>query len=82
MNRLSGLMIVCVAGAAVAGDGTDPMLEEFQEGNTRHVAHIYYNVGTGERISTLIEGAEDFYDRSVEQSSEIWGDGGDRVVWG
>lgn len=73
MKTKSALGLVIAAGiAGSAGANETPTKIEPSVGKLNHVAHIYFNVATGEKITTLL-GARDAQ-QGVDgvESSEIW----------
>lgn len=68
---LSGVLVISVSGLAIAAE-VEPIKVDPVQGNLKHVAHIYYNIVTGEKITTLI-GDQDAQ-RGVDGvlSEEIW----------
>lgn len=67
---LGGLAIVVLAGGAMASDEATRL--EPSLGNVQHVAHIYYNVATGEKITTLLWAGDSQRPVDGEVGSEIW----------
>jgi len=66
----AGVVLVGLAGSALAG--ADPIQLEPSRGEVRHAGHIYFNVATGEKITTLI-GAGDTQGAAVgDPGTEIW----------
>ncbi|MFK7883696.1 MAG: hypothetical protein AB8F26_05885, partial [Phycisphaerales bacterium] len=57
-NKSAPLLVALVAGLCVpanqAASETSPRLSQARTMQHEHVAHIYYNMATGERIATLI----------------------------
>ncbi|MBO6514490.1 MAG: hypothetical protein JJ974_11045 [Phycisphaerales bacterium] len=69
-TALTGLVLFGLAGGAIASD--DPTRLEATQGNIKHVGHIYYNVATGEKITTLLDAGDTQRPSDGDASSEIW----------
>ncbi|CAN0589438.1 unnamed protein product, partial [Laminaria digitata] len=69
-------MIALLAHAGLAcgaAMGSEPMALEVDVGNVRDVAHIYYNVASGERVVTLLgDGQTVPTDSGDPASAPIW----------
>lgn len=70
VGSMSTLVIFCIAGCAAAG--AEPDLADATVGNLWHAGHIYYNVSTGERITTVIEPGDAQRPVDGEAGTEIW----------
>ncbi len=73
MKATSALSLALAAGIAstAAANTNAPTKVDPTAGQIKHVAHIYFNIGTGEKITTLIsEDAQRPVDG--EEGSEIW----------
>ncbi|MBO6514492.1 MAG: hypothetical protein JJ974_11055, partial [Phycisphaerales bacterium] len=68
---MSGLVLASASGLSVAA-GDVPVELEPAMGNLKHVAHIYYNIGTGEMITTLITDRDTQRPVEGDISKEIW----------
>lgn len=66
---ISGLMVVGLAGLAM---GEEPILLEPSVGAVRHAGYIYFNIATGEKITTLIDSGDDQRRTTGEAGDEIW----------
>ena len=72
MTRQTITLLATIAGGALTANAAEPMMPQLAPRGTmpsKHVAHIYYNIATGERIATLLDGA-DRWARS--DSSAVW----------
>jgi len=74
---MSALVVVGLAGSALAA--VEPVVLDASVGNVRHAGHIYFNVATGERITTLIEAGDAQRPVDGEEGTEIWIVGGGAV---
>jgi hypothetical protein len=54
----SAIFLASGLAASIAGAGMDPIVETrgLRGGDIRDVAHIYFNIGTGEKVVTLLHG--------------------------
>jgi hypothetical protein len=69
------LALALTAGAALAQPDTpSPIEREGANINPEHIAHIYYNLVTGEKIATRL--SDDFRPADGSNSSEVWMTGG------
>jgi hypothetical protein len=66
----SALLIAILSGSAAAN--TDPTQLDPTAANIRHAGHIYYNIATGEKITTLIESGDTQAAVDGTAGSEIW----------
>ncbi len=68
---VNGLVLVSASGLSVAA-GSSPVELAPDAGAVEHVAHIYYNIATGEKITTLL--ADQDAQRPVDgtEGLEIW----------
>jgi len=67
---MSALIVVGLAGSALAGP--DPIQLEPSRGEVRHAGHIYFNVATGEKITTLIGAGDTQGAAAGDPGTEIW----------
>ena len=71
MKATSTLSLVLAAGiASTAAAANTPTKVDPTAGQIKHVAHIYFNIGTGEKITTLI--ADDVQSPAAGPGTEIW----------
>jgi len=68
--RVQALVVVAVSGSAFAM--AEPVELEPSVGEVRHAGHIYFNVTTGEKITTLIGVGDAQQPVAGEPGSEIW----------
>ena len=68
------MVMAGLAGSAMAVD--EPTRVDPTAGNVQHVGHIYFNVATGERITTVIGSGDAQRPASGEAGNEIWVIGG------
>lgn len=68
--RVQALVVVAVSGSAFAM--AEPVELEPSVGEVRHAGHIYFNVATGEKITTLIGAGDAQQPVAGEPGSEIW----------
>jgi hypothetical protein len=66
----SSLVLIVVSGSAVCA--SEPIQLEPTPANIRHAGHIYYNIATGEKITTLIGSGEAQQAADGTAGSEIW----------
>lgn len=72
MKAKSALSLALAAGiASTAAANNTPIQLDATEGNVKHAGHIYFNVATGEKISTLIA-ADAQRPVDGEAGTEIW----------
>lgn len=67
--KIEALVVAGIAGFAFGAAG-EPVELEPSVGAVRHAGHIYYNIGTGEKITTLIEAGD--AQRPVDGG--VWGE--------
>tara|TARA_R110000744_G_scaffold181791_2_gene300957 strand:- start:5207 stop:6568 length:1362 start_codon:yes stop_codon:yes gene_type:complete len=67
---LNALVVVAVSGSAFGA--VDPVGLEPSVGEVRHAGHIYFNVATGEKITTLIEVGDTQNPATGIEGTEIW----------
>ncbi|MBO6514491.1 MAG: hypothetical protein JJ974_11050 [Phycisphaerales bacterium] len=70
-SQTSGLLLACCSGAVIAAQESPTRLEP-SVGNLNHVAHIYYNIGTGEMITTLLGAGDAQQGVDGQGGTEIW----------
>jgi len=69
-NALSLALAAGIASTAVANN--TPTKLDPTAGNIRHAGHIYFNIATGEKITTLIEAGDTQSPVVGDPGSEIW----------
>jgi hypothetical protein len=74
-GTLSALMLAVMAGTVIAGD--TPVEIDATEGELRHAGHLYFNVSTGERLITMIDGVDAQRGVNGGEGEEIWVIGGE-----
>lgn len=73
MKAKSALSLALAAGiTSTAAANTTPTKLDPTEGQLKHVAHIYFNVATGEKVTTLIESGDAQRPVDGEEGTEIW----------
>ncbi len=66
----TGLVLFGLAGSALASN--TPTKLDPTSANIEHVAHIYFNVATGEKLTTLLDQGDAQRPVDGEEGSEIW----------
>lgn len=74
VQTMSAIALVGIAGSAMAADALVRL--EPTAGNVRHVGNIYFNVASGERITTVIDAGDAQRPVDGEVGNEIWVIGG------
>ena len=69
-RTIDALVVAGVAGLAMGG--SEPVELEPGVGAIRHAGHIYYNIATGEKITTLIEAGDSQRPVDGTAGSEVW----------
>jgi hypothetical protein len=64
------LIVLLAAGAAHASEPIQPQLAPLGTMPSRHVAHMYYNIATGEKVATLL--GDDLRPSDKGVSSAVW----------
>ncbi|MBO6514221.1 MAG: hypothetical protein JJ974_09690, partial [Phycisphaerales bacterium] len=73
MKAKSALSLALAAGiASTAAANNTPTKLDPSVGQIKHVAHIYFNVATGEKITTLIGAGDAQRPVDGEENTEIW----------
>ncbi len=67
---ISALVVAGIAGYASASG--DPVRLDPSDGNVRHAGHIYFNIATGEKITSLIDVGDVQQPVVGEPGTEIW----------
>lgn len=67
---ISALVVAGIAGYASASG--DPVRLDPSDGNVRHAGHIYFNIATGEKITSLIDVGDVQQAVVGEPGTEIW----------
>lgn len=69
-NKVIPLALVALTGSIASA--TEPIQLEPSAGKIHHAGHIYYNIATGEKITTLIASGDQQGAVSLQPGSEIW----------
>ncbi|MFK7758411.1 MAG: GC-type dockerin domain-anchored protein [Phycisphaerales bacterium] len=72
INTLAILSIAGAATASIAGTNVEPTKLDATAAKLRHVDHIYYNIATGEKITTLINAGDAQAGVDGQAGNEIW----------
>ena len=73
MKAKNALSLALAAGiASTAAANTTPTKLDPTAGQIKHVAHIYFNIATGEKITTLIQGGDAQRPVDGAEGTEIW----------
>jgi hypothetical protein len=67
---MHALVVAGLAGSVVGADG--PVELEPDRGEVRHLGHIYFNIATGEKITTLIDVGDSQSPAVGDPGDEIW----------
>ena len=73
-KSISALCVLCIVGSVHAAQ--DPIQLEPSTGSIKHAGHIYYNIATGEMVTTLTGVGEAQRPVDGTAGSEIWIVGG------
>ncbi len=66
----SALLLAVLSGSAAAN--IDPIQLDPTAANIRHVGHIYYNIATGEKITTIFDNGDSQQPANGTEGTQIW----------
>lgn len=65
------ILVACVGGATGLAQGEDPVTLPFETGRVQDIAHIYFNLATGERVVSLAD-ADQTAGADTGLSASVW----------